>query len=185
MSEQLRNGGCLTSFPASLSTSPFPSDTLPSTDWTVCVASCYCRVSSETFTHTLPPWKIICLFSHQPVHLCWRRCRGRSTERGSLSRAISHGARCDQAFTWGVKQWKLYLIEVHKGISWHSFKITTHKDAGVTGRAERSSENLTQIFLLCAYVSISDCWCLQITLNSKCYFFFPFWITSPCYQDLT
>lgn len=47
MSAQLRNGGCLTLFPAFPSPSPFPSDTLPNTDWAVCVASCYCRRSSE------------------------------------------------------------------------------------------------------------------------------------------
>lgn len=35
MRAKLRNGGCLTSFPASPSPSPFPCNTLPSTDWAV------------------------------------------------------------------------------------------------------------------------------------------------------
>lgn len=61
MSARLRNGGCLTLFPAFPSPSPFPSDTLPNTDWAVCVASCYCRKSAEQNLFRLAK---LCLRSH-------------------------------------------------------------------------------------------------------------------------
>ena len=60
MSAQLRNGGCLTLFPAFPSPSPFPSNTLPNTDWAVCVASCYCCRSTEQFNSKLR------VYSQQP-----------------------------------------------------------------------------------------------------------------------
>lgn len=125
MSAQLRNGGCLTSFPAPPSfPCPFPSDTLHNADWVACIASCYCQGSSKQSNKRLK------LHPHQPVEpLHLQRCRlpkrrGKETSPKVIAwdaiNFVSHG---------GVKQWELYLLEVSQRHFLTAFEITAHEIA--------------------------------------------------------
>lgn len=136
MSARLRNGGCLTLFPAFPSPSPFPSDTLPNTDWAVCVASCYCRRSSEQNLFRLAK---LCVRSHWLVHL--QRVRPSEAEELQKDEEKEEG----EVWQSHKSQFKLRSGFFHEGVLnnesyiWLRFteafpditELTSHGDAGV------------------------------------------------------
>lgn len=107
--------------------------------------------STEQFTPRCFPGKTLSAFppasapKFKKVQL--KNCRKTEKRRkGRFSRAITH-KRWSSFSRGGVKQWKLYLIEVHKGISWHNFEITPHENAGVTGRAAKLKHEFDSNFV--------------------------------------
>lgn len=110
--------------------------------------SCLCRLlllSQElrTVYSTLPPWQnsASILTSQCDYTVCDkvqpRSCRQTVKRRKErLSRKVIKKIVI-MLFTMGVRQWKLYLIEVHKGISWHNSEIMSPKHAPLTGRAAK------------------------------------------------
>lgn len=103
MSTQLRNGGCLTLFPAFPSPSPFPCPTaLPNTDCAACVVSCYCCKTCDRFAPDCFPVRAPYVHPESVRNMVERRSGRKIKKRrkGRLGRAIIQTVRVSTNETW-------------------------------------------------------------------------------------